>query len=759
MQYLKQSTATTIAIGPFLDDTDGKTPETGLTISQADVILNKHNSTTFAQKNDATSATHRSNGWYTVPIDTTDTNTLGRLVVAITETGALPVWHTFEVLAANIYDSLVGGGANLKIDVETIKTQTVTAAGAVTVLASVGTAATSTAQTGDSFVRIGAPAGASVSADVAAVKADTAAIKTKTDFLPSATAGAAGGVFIAGTNAATTITTALTANITGNLSGSVGSVTAAVTVGTNNDKTGYGLSGAAVQAIWDALTSALTTVGSIGKKLADWVIGTAQTGDSFARLGAPVGASISADVAAVKAAIVTVQADTDDIQTRLPAALVSGRIDASVGAVAASAITSAAIATDAFTAAKFAADAKTKLRSIVSGTAQSGSTTTLVDTARTEADTDYWKGCIILVTSGSSAGEARLITVFDAATDTLTFAPALTQAISTNTYEILPGARADVGLWNGTLPNVLLSGRVDASVGSYPGNSPQTGDSFARLGAPAGASVSADVAAVKADTAATLTAVDTEVAAILAAVDTEVGAIKTKTDFLPSATAGAAGGLFIAGSNAATSITTALTANVIGNVTGNLSGSVGSVTGAVGSVTAAVTVGTNNDKTGYGLSAAAVQAIWDALTSAFTTAGSIGKKLADWVLGSDNKVILSNNAHTGAVIPTVTTVTTTTTTTNLTNAPTAGDLTATMKTSVKTQVTDALAVDTYAEPSAPPAATATLKDKVGWMAALSRNKITQTATTQLLRNDGDAATIGTSTHSDDATTHIRGKFA
>jgi len=82
-------------------------------------------------------------------------------------------------------------------------------------------------QTGDTFARLGAPAGASVSADVAAVKVDTAAVKVKTDFLPSATAGAAGGVFIAGTNAATAITTALTANITGNLSGSVGSVTGA----------------------------------------------------------------------------------------------------------------------------------------------------------------------------------------------------------------------------------------------------------------------------------------------------------------------------------------------------------------------------------------------------------------------------------------------------------------------------------------------------------------------------------------------------
>lgn len=84
------------------------------------------------------------------------------------------------------------------------------------------------------MTRLGAPAGASVSADVAAVKADSAAIKTKTDFLPSATAGAAGGVFIAGTNAATTVTTAFTTTFTGNLTGSAASVTGAVGSVTGN---------------------------------------------------------------------------------------------------------------------------------------------------------------------------------------------------------------------------------------------------------------------------------------------------------------------------------------------------------------------------------------------------------------------------------------------------------------------------------------------------------------------------------------------
>lgn len=206
--------------------------------------------------------------------------------------------------------------------------------------------------------------------------------------------------------------------------GAVASVTAAVTVGTNNDKTGYSLSAAGVQAVWDALTSALTTVGSVGKRIAD-------------NLDALVSSRASAT------ALATVQADTDDIQTRLPAALVSGRIDASVGAMAANVVTASAIAPDAIGASELAADAVTEI--------QTG----------------------LATAAGVTAATANL----------------------------------------------------DATVSSR------------------------------------------------------------------STYAG----------------------------------------GAVASVTAPVTVGTNQDKTGYGLSAAAVQAVWDALTSALTTTGSIGKRLADFV--------------------------------------------------------------------------------------------------------------------------------
>ena len=79
----------------------------------------------------------------------------------------------------------------------------------------------------------------------------------------------------------------------------------------------------------------------------------------------------------------------------------------------------------------------------------------------------------------------------------------------------------------------------------------------------------------------------TETATQLAGAFTKFFDVATPTgtvNSIPDAVAGAAGGLFIAGTNAATAVTTAFTTNIIGDITGALSGAVGSVTGAVGSV-------------------------------------------------------------------------------------------------------------------------------------------------------------------------------
>lgn len=233
MRYLKQNTATVITIGPFLDKTDGITAEVALTVTSCHLTLMVDNAgtptlaldanaTASAGSNDMVHITNDDAGFYSLELTAANTNYLGGAILSINDVAThCPVFHEFTILSANIYDSMVAGSDLFDVSV-------VQVAGSTT--------------------------------NVSALATNADAIKTKTDFLPSATAGAAGGVFIAGSNAATSITTALTANITGNLSGSVGSVTGAVgsvtgavgsvtgavgsvtsgvTVTTNNDKTGY----------------------------------------------------------------------------------------------------------------------------------------------------------------------------------------------------------------------------------------------------------------------------------------------------------------------------------------------------------------------------------------------------------------------------------------------------------------------------------------------------------------------------------------
>lgn len=123
--FLKQSTAYTFRFGPFLDDTDGKTAETGLTISQADIRLSKGGGN-FAQKNESSSSSHDEIGFYIVALDATDTNTCGELLIACHESGALPVFKTFYVLEEAIYDAMFAASAsafdaNARVDVASIE--------------------------------------------------------------------------------------------------------------------------------------------------------------------------------------------------------------------------------------------------------------------------------------------------------------------------------------------------------------------------------------------------------------------------------------------------------------------------------------------------------------------------------------------------------------------------------------------------------------------------------------------------------------
>lgn len=146
-----------------------------------------------------------------------------------------------------------------------------------------------------------------------------------------------------------------------------------------------------------------------------------------------------------------------------------------------------------------------------------------------------------------------------------------------------------------------------------------------------------------------------------------------------------------------------ITAEITGNVTGNLSGSVGSVTGAVGSVTGAV----------------------GSVTGAV---GSVTGNVGGNVVGS---------------------------------VATATALGAQAKADVNAEVVDALAVDTYAELAAVPAANAALSAKLNFLFAKARNKATLNRSTgaYALRNDADGASIATRTDADDGTVYTKAEDA
>jgi len=78
---------------------------------------------------------------------------------------------------------------------------------------------------------------------------------------------------------------------------------------------------------------------------------------------------------------------------------------------------------------------------------------------------------------------------------------------------------------------------------------------------------------------------------------------------------------------------------------------------------------------------------------------------------------------------------------------------------VNAQVLDVLSVDTFAELSAPPAATSSLKDKITWLFMYARNKVTQTALARTLYRDDTTTVAGTSTTSDNGTTFTKGEDA
>jgi len=142
-----------------------------------------------------------------------------------------------------------------------------------------------------------------------------------------------------------------------------------------------------------------------------------EAGVDWANVGSPT-TTLNLSGTTVKTAT-DVETDTQDIQSRLPAALLNGKMQS----------------TDA----------------CASGTADSGDVNFLIDTERTETPDDYWVGSQIKFTSGSNVGLTRLINGFNSGTDQISWTPDLPAAVAAGvTYEILPNGRVDLAMIRGT---------------------------------------------------------------------------------------------------------------------------------------------------------------------------------------------------------------------------------------------------------------------------------------------------------------------
>jgi len=263
--FLKQSTASQeVLLGPFLDDTDGKTAETALTIAETDIKIWKSGATSEVNKNTVGNATHIAAGRYYVVLDATDTDTVGMLEINIAVSGALPVQKRLYVLEEAVFDNVFGPSA----------------AGPLTTLGTnapsnwIDAAAIASSALNDkgnwnigktgyeltqAFPANFAALGINVGGDISrVVLVDTTTTNTDMRGTDSALLASSYTAAPTASQNATQVRTELSTELgridatissrstfaggaVDSVTGAVGSVTSPVTVGTNNDKTGYSL--------------------------------------------------------------------------------------------------------------------------------------------------------------------------------------------------------------------------------------------------------------------------------------------------------------------------------------------------------------------------------------------------------------------------------------------------------------------------------------------------------------------------------------
>jgi len=106
-KFLRQSTASTLCLGPFVSAADGKTPITAITTFVGSIIANGVITGNYTPGNIACSA----DGYVTFTAGSADTAAAGQLRIEVPAGNNtwLPVWDDWMVLAPSAYDALITG--------------------------------------------------------------------------------------------------------------------------------------------------------------------------------------------------------------------------------------------------------------------------------------------------------------------------------------------------------------------------------------------------------------------------------------------------------------------------------------------------------------------------------------------------------------------------------------------------------------------------------------------------------------------------
>lgn len=320
--FLKQSTAQTVRFGPFLDSTDGITAETGLTIAQADMQLSKDGGA-FSQKNVTGNATHDADGWYSTSLNTTDTATVGELLLQVTVSGALPVWTRWYVVEEAIYDALFATSANIFTGAAGSSQLTDIAANVV------DSGVIATDAIGADAIATDAITAAKIAADaIGASELAAGAVNEIRDAILADSTPFDGANIDAAISSRSTVTTAQVnaqadlalsdAGVNSTRMGYVDNINGHTpqtgdTYELANGATGFVAIDTVVDAV-KAVTDALPNSGALTDIAANVAAILLDTADMQPKLGTP-NTDVSADIAAVKAETVLIVADTNELQS------------------------------------------------------------------------------------------------------------------------------------------------------------------------------------------------------------------------------------------------------------------------------------------------------------------------------------------------------------------------------------------------------------------------------------------------------------